>query len=53
MSVKKLMNQLERYINYKFPEFDAKFYSNRGNFYIQMGLDNLLFGYSNFKHILE
>ena len=32
MSVKKLMIQLERHINYKFPEFDAKFYSIEGTF---------------------
>ena len=53
MSVKKLMIQLERHINCKFPEFDAKFYSNRRNFYIHMGLDNSLLGYSNFKQLLE
>ena len=39
MSVKKLMIQLERHINYKYPEFEAKFYSNRRNFYIHMGLN--------------
>ena len=39
MSVKKLVIQLEKHINIKFPEYNAKFYSNRINFYIHMGLD--------------
>ena len=45
--------QLEKHINIKFPEYNAKFYSNRRNFYIHMGLDNSVFGYSNFKQLLE
>ena len=53
MSIKKLVVQLEKYINAKFPEYQAKFYSNRRNFYIHMGLDNSLFGYGNFKKLLE
>ena len=47
MSVKKLIIQLERHIGYKYPQFEANFYSNRTNFYIHMGLDNELFGFSN------
>ena len=50
MSVKKLVIQLEKHINLKFPENHAKFYSNRRNFYIHMGLDNSIFGYTNFKN---
>ena len=53
MSIKKLVCQLEKHINVKFPEYHAKFYSNRRNFYIHMGLDNSLFGYDNFKKMLE
>ena len=53
MSVKKLMIQLEKQIYNKFAEFNAKFYSDRRNFYIHMGLDNSLYGYSNFKQLLE
>ena len=30
MSVKKLVIQLEKHINLKFPEYHAKFYLNRG-----------------------
>ena len=53
MSIKKLVNRLEKHVNVKFPEYQAKFYSNRRNFYIHMGLDNSLFGYENFKKLLE
>ena len=53
MSVKKQVIQLEKHININFPEYNAKFYSNRRNFYIHMALDNSVFGYSNFKQLLE
>ena len=53
MSIKKLVRQLEKHTNVKFVEYHAKFYSNRRNFYIHMGLDNSLFGYDNFKKMLE
>ena len=53
MSIKKLVNRLEKRVNVEFPECQAKFYSNRRNFYIYMGLDNSLFGYENFKKLLE
>ena len=42
MSIKNLVMQLEKHITLKFPEYDAKFYSNRRNFYIHMGLDKSL-----------
>ena len=47
------MIQLEKQIYNKCAEFNAKFYSDRRNFYIHMGLDNSLYGYSNFKQLLE
>ena len=53
MSIKKLVCQLERHINLKFPEYEAKFYSNRTNIYIHMGLDKSLFGYDKFRKVLE
>ena len=53
MSVKKLVIQLEKHNNLKFPEYHTKFYPNRRNFYIHMGLDNSLFSYTNFKKRLE
>ena len=51
--IKKLIVQLEKYIKEKFPEYNAKFYSNRRNFYIHMGLDNSLFSFDNYKILLE
>lgn len=53
MSVKKLLIQLERHIGFKYPQFEVKSYSNRRNFYVHMGLNNALFGFSNYKQLLE
>ena len=53
MSVKKLVIQLGKHIDLKFPEHHAKFSLNRRNFYIHMRLDNSILGYTNFKKLLE
>ena len=53
MSIKKLVIQLEKHINLKLPEYHAEFYSNKRNFYIHIGLDNSIFGFTNFKQLLE
>ena len=53
MSIKKLDVQLEMHIQAKFPEYQVKFYSNRRNFYIHMGLDKSLFSFENYKKLLE
>ena len=53
MSIKKLVIQLEKWIHVKFPEYNPKFYSNRRNNYIHIGLDSSLFGYANFKKLLD
>ena len=53
MSIKKLVVQLEKHIQVKFPEYQAKFYSNRRNVFIHMGLDKSLFGFENYKKLLE
>ena len=53
MSVKKLVIQLEKHINLKFPKCHAKFFLSRRNFYIHMGLGNSPFCYKNFKKLLE
>ena len=45
--------QLEKHINVKFPEFKAKFYSNRQSFYIHMGLDESLFGFDKHNKLLQ
>ena len=53
MSIKKLVIPLEKHIYVKCPEYNARFYSNRRNNYIHMGLDSSLFGYTNFKKLLD
>ena len=53
MSLKKLIVQLEKHISVKFPEYQAKFYSNRQNLYIHMGLDRSLFSLKNFRQFLQ
>ena len=53
MSIKKLIVELETHISVKFPEYQAKFYSNRRNFYIHMGLDQSLFSFENFRKLLQ
>ena len=40
---------MKKHIRNKFPEYDAKFYSNRRNSCIHMGLDKVIFSYSNLK----
>ena len=42
-----------RNIKEKFPEYNAKFYSNQRNFYIHTGLKNSLFSFDNYKILLE
>ena len=53
MSTKKLVMQLEKHTAIKFPEYDAKFYSNRRNFYIDMGLGKSLFSFENYHKLLN
>ena len=53
MSIKKVVAQLEKYINVTFPEYDAKFYANRWNSYVHLGLDKSLFSFENYKKLLE
>ena len=47
------MKQLEEHVKNRFPENDSKFYSNRRNFYIHMGLDKSLFSFENYKILLQ
>ena len=37
----------------QFPEYQAKFYYNRRNLYLHMGLDKSLFSYEIFEKLLE
>ena len=53
MSIKKKIFKLERQMNLKFLEFHGKFYSNRRNFYIHLGLDKSLFSFQNYKIFLQ
>ena len=53
MSIKKVVIQLEKHIHAKFPEYNVRFYSNRRNNYIHMGLGTSLFACSNYKKLLE
>ena len=47
------MKQLEEHVKNRFPEYDAKFYSHRRNFYIHMGLDKSLFSFEYDKILLQ
>ena len=40
MSIKKIIVKLEKHNDIKFPEYRAKFYANRRNSCIHMGLDS-------------
>ena len=53
MPIKKKIIELEKHMRLKFPEFDGKFYSNRRNFYILLGLDKSLFSFNNYKIFLQ
>ena len=48
----KLVIQLEKHIGNRFPEYEARFYSNHRNYYIHMGLDKSLFSFENYKSLL-
>ena len=53
MSIKKIIKPLKKFIELKFPQYEAKFYSNRRNFYIHLGLDKSLFSFENYKEFLN
>ena len=52
MSIKKVILNLEKDIDNKFPEYKAKFYVNRRNSCIHMGLDQAIFAFLNFKQVI-
>ena len=43
---------MQKHINIKFPQYDAKFYLNRSSLYIHMGLGKSLFSFEDFKKLL-
>ena len=51
--IKKLVIQLEKHIQNRFPEYEAKFHTNRRNFYIHMCADKSLFSFDNYKLLLQ
>ena len=51
--IKKLIIQLEKHIQNRFPEYEAKFHTNRRNFYIHMCTDKSLFCFENYKLLLQ
>ena len=53
MTVKRVIRKLEHFTNKKFPDYKAKFYSNRRNNYIHLGLDVSLFSFEDYKKFLD
>ena len=53
MSIKKTIIKLEKHFGIKFLEYEAKFYSNRRNSRIHMGLNKAIFAYSNFHDLVK
>ena len=53
MSIKKVAAQLEKHMSSKFSEHNSKFYANRRDFYIHLGLDKSLFSFENYKQFLQ
>ena len=53
MSIKKIIKQLEKFTELKFPQYEEKFYSNRRNFYIHLGLDKSLFLFENYNFLMK
>ena len=49
MTIKKIISQLENLMQEKFPHFNGRFYSNRRNNYIHLGLDKSLFSFEDYK----
>ena len=53
ISIKKTIIKLEKHIRIKFPEYEAKFYSNGRNSCIHMGFNKAIFAYSNFQDLMK
>ena len=53
MSVKSVIRKLEKFTNAQYPNYQAKFYSNRRNNYIHLGLDISLFSFEDYKIFLD
>ena len=53
MNVKTVVKKLEKYVDKKHPHYEAKFFSNRRNNYIHLGLDESLFSFANYTVFLK
>ena len=53
MTVKKIISKLQLPMKQKFPHYDGKFYANRRNTYIHLGLDKYLFSFGDYKDFLN
>ena len=53
MNVKTIVKKLEKHIEKKHSYFNAKFFSNRRNNYIHLGLNKSLFSYEDYNVLLE
>ena len=53
MSVKSIIKKLEKNIEQRHPTYEAKFYGNRRNNYIHLGLHRSLFSFENYKTFLK
>ena len=49
---KKAIKKLQGIISKKYPDFNAKFYINRKNRLIHIGMDKCLYDYSNYRLFL-
>lgn len=53
ITIKKIVSQLEKHMLKTYPHFNAKFYSNRRNNSIHLGLDISLFSFEDYKTFLK
>ena len=51
--MKKIITKLQILMKQKFPHYDSKFYANRRNIYIHLGLDKSLFSFDDYKEFLN
>ena len=52
-TVKKIIIKLQVIMEQRFPHFDGRFYANRRNSYIHLGLDKSLFSFADYKDFLN
>ena len=53
MNVKTIVKKLEKIMEKRHSNYQAKFFSNRRNNYIHLGLDKSLFSFENYKTFLK